>query len=476
MDGPRATAMTSCGASERLLGIVAGFVAVGLGAAAWRSPAPSGPAGPATPPLHSRSDGDGPTLPAPRVWLVDGFNALHVGGAARPRAQRVVDRARAASSCSRRVRAFDDRAAEIWVVFDGRHPGEEPAEAHGRGPAVIFAPSADDWLLARVREAARRRVAVVTADRRLAARARDRGRAGGLAPGLPRALQRGGAAAQRVLAGEPRAAAPRGGAAAARRGPRAGSRRRAPPCGCASRCARSRCAASAPRSAARAAGSSPDRAAPREDVEARGGRGVRSRSASASAASSTMPPRAVLTRMAPGLHARRARAAPRRPRVSGAERDVEAHEVALGEQLVERAALPTPGTLARLRDQPSTRMPKPGARRARRPARSRRARRCRASRRAVAAEQQVRLPAALGRPARPRARSGPPRRRAAPRRAAARRRGRRWSRSARPACGRPGIPRARRGGEIDVVDAHRAARDRRAAAGSARAAPRRRGR
>ena len=39
----------------------------------------------------------------------------------------------------------------------------------------VFAPSADEWLLARIRERDPAQVALVTADRRLAARARDRG-------------------------------------------------------------------------------------------------------------------------------------------------------------------------------------------------------------------------------------------------------------------------------------------------------------
>ena len=60
------------------------------------------------------------------------------------------------------------------VVFDGPRPAPE-AEA-GAGPRVVFAPDADAWLLARVGEAEDpSRLQVVTADRRLAARARHRG-------------------------------------------------------------------------------------------------------------------------------------------------------------------------------------------------------------------------------------------------------------------------------------------------------------
>jgi hypothetical protein len=71
---------------------------------------------------------------------------------------------------------FDDRSAEIWVVFDGPHPANE-AEAGAAlgGPRIAFAHSADAWLLQRVRESRAGEVAVVTADRPLAARARARG-------------------------------------------------------------------------------------------------------------------------------------------------------------------------------------------------------------------------------------------------------------------------------------------------------------
>jgi hypothetical protein len=54
--------------------------------------------------------------------------------------------------------------------------GAERDESDAPGPHRVFAPSADDWLLARVRAAENPgRIAVVTADRRLAERARRRG-------------------------------------------------------------------------------------------------------------------------------------------------------------------------------------------------------------------------------------------------------------------------------------------------------------
>ncbi len=110
-----------------------------------------------------------------RVWLVDGFNVLHAGllhGRDRGPWWRARDRERLLE----RARGFDDPDAELWVVFDGGHPAP-PAEDGATPPVnLVFAPSADDWLLARVRAAPDpSRVAVVTRDRRLADRARHRG-------------------------------------------------------------------------------------------------------------------------------------------------------------------------------------------------------------------------------------------------------------------------------------------------------------
>lgn len=113
----------------------------------------------------------------PRTWLVDGFNVLHVGvlrGRVRGEWWRQTSRERLLS----RTAGFDDPSAEVWVVFDGPHP---PSECSGE--RVVFARSADEWLLRRVREAeAPDQVAVVTADRRLADRVRARG-ARVIAPG-----------------------------------------------------------------------------------------------------------------------------------------------------------------------------------------------------------------------------------------------------------------------------------------------------
>ncbi len=147
--------------------IAAAFVALGLGYAEILKRAPAAPAVYAPTPVETRSRED------PSVWLVDGFNAVQrslLGG--RQRDEWWTARRRA--ELLERVARFDDPTAEVWVVFDGSEG--ESGESDACGPRRVFAPSADDWLLARVRAAEDPgRIAVVTADRRLAGRARRRG-------------------------------------------------------------------------------------------------------------------------------------------------------------------------------------------------------------------------------------------------------------------------------------------------------------
>ena len=149
---------------------VAGFVAFGL---AWAVVEEAGARGAEAYPWevelieHNDRGGDD------TIWLVDGFNVLHavvLGGRERAawwtRPYRAELLARAAG--------FDDPSAQIWVVFDGARAA--PQSAAGPGVHEVFAASADEWLLARLQGAAHpERIAVVTADRKLAGRAQHRG-------------------------------------------------------------------------------------------------------------------------------------------------------------------------------------------------------------------------------------------------------------------------------------------------------------
>lgn len=119
-----------------------------------------------------------PNLDADRLWLVDGFNVLHLG-LLRGRSRENWWSEPLRNELLAVVARFHDEEAPrgadapIWVVWDGPRP--DPAAAAGPVPQ-IFTPSADRWLLDQVRAApAPWRIRVVTADRRLADRARDRG-------------------------------------------------------------------------------------------------------------------------------------------------------------------------------------------------------------------------------------------------------------------------------------------------------------
>jgi len=146
--------------------VIALFVGLGLGGAEWLRTAGPAPRYPGAVPVGS---------PRPLV-LVDGFNVLHAAvlqGRDRaewwtsPRRTEVLDLAAAYGDP-------DAGEAEVVVVFDGEKPAEEE-EAPG-DVRQVFAPSADAWLLERVKQCdPGDRVVVVTADRALAGRAQNRG-------------------------------------------------------------------------------------------------------------------------------------------------------------------------------------------------------------------------------------------------------------------------------------------------------------
>jgi len=151
-------------------GVVAAFVQLGLGFAVARQHAANLSASPYTAvSMPQRSEGKKP----PQRWLIDGFNVLHVAllrGRERGEWWGPEARTRLLAAVSR----FDDPGSEICVVFDGSRPLEAPEAS--AGPRVVFARSADAWLLAEVRAASEPGLlTVVTADRKLADRARHRG-------------------------------------------------------------------------------------------------------------------------------------------------------------------------------------------------------------------------------------------------------------------------------------------------------------
>ncbi|MEE2663499.1 MAG: NYN domain-containing protein [Myxococcota bacterium] len=117
---------------------------------------------------------DDEALPQVEEWLIDGFNLLHttlLGGEERTRWWTASGRGRVLEAVAGATHVREH--PHVWVVFDGSRP--VPTESTGRLHAV-FAPSADDWLVHRIRAAEEPgRIVVVTADRRLANRARHHG-------------------------------------------------------------------------------------------------------------------------------------------------------------------------------------------------------------------------------------------------------------------------------------------------------------
>jgi predicted RNA-binding protein with PIN domain len=148
---------------------MAAFVAIGVGARALAG----GAGGPSYAPPPMTEERDAPA-DEPRTWLVDGFNLMHAV-VLRGRDRKAWWRAEARARVLDLVRRLDAPGAEVVVVFDGQRPPDEPERPDG-GPRVVFADSADDWLIRAVRQAPDPgRIAVVTADRQLAERARHRG-------------------------------------------------------------------------------------------------------------------------------------------------------------------------------------------------------------------------------------------------------------------------------------------------------------
>ena len=153
------------GGVARALALIAVFPAAGL---AVRAGLQAGSA----PPLYPASWMEEIEAEDPALWLVDGFNVVQVAllsGRDRESWWRAERRDELMAQAARLAAS----GACIEVVFDGAEPA---SEAQGPGARQVFAESADAWLVARIRAAAEPgRVAVVTADRRLAGRLRHHG-------------------------------------------------------------------------------------------------------------------------------------------------------------------------------------------------------------------------------------------------------------------------------------------------------------
>ncbi len=119
-------------------------------------------------------------LPVVDVWLVDGFNTLHavvLGGENRDRFWDRANRERLIERLGHGV-ASD---TPIVLVFDGSRPVEGDEARPAPGLEVVFAPSADDWIVKRARRAGGTEppecVGVVSNDRKVAGRCRHAGAA-----------------------------------------------------------------------------------------------------------------------------------------------------------------------------------------------------------------------------------------------------------------------------------------------------------
>lgn len=170
----------------RSLAAVAAVVAFGLGWAGGerllrggaRPPRDAAPYAPATmPPAPAPEGAEPPAAAEPELWLVDGFNVLHAG-VLRGRDRADWWRVPAQLRLVERVARFEPLTARLCVVFDAAHERSErcaPPPSLAR-VEVVFAASADDWLVREARRAPEPgRLAVVTGDRQVAGRARHAG-------------------------------------------------------------------------------------------------------------------------------------------------------------------------------------------------------------------------------------------------------------------------------------------------------------
>lgn len=160
-----------------MLGVSSAFLALGLVsqgvAAEGRGVGGTSPAYASA--VAAEDDSAGRSTGTSTLWLVDGYNVLCsglLGGRERNRWWSEERR----EELLRTLERFEDTDAEIWVVFDGEQdPRSEQADSDR--VRIVFAPSADAWLVGEVKRRADedRQIHVVTADRQVAGRSQHRG-------------------------------------------------------------------------------------------------------------------------------------------------------------------------------------------------------------------------------------------------------------------------------------------------------------
>jgi hypothetical protein len=121
-------------AAQALVVMAATLALGGLGT--WLAPEPAA----ADYPMACMSESEQDEQGRVRLWLVDGFNVLHVG-VLQGRDRRGWWKRERREELLERVKGFraEHDGADVLVVFDGKHP---PEPAHEADVPVVFAPSA----------------------------------------------------------------------------------------------------------------------------------------------------------------------------------------------------------------------------------------------------------------------------------------------------------------------------------------------
>ena len=115
----------------------------------------------------------GDRSPSAQEWLVDAYNVIHVtllGGSERkewwkaPMRDKLIERS---------ANLPPDQGT-VWLIFDGTHPAPTASEQPPH-LQTVFAASADEWIVQRIKASPEVDRIVVTADRALSGRSRHWG-------------------------------------------------------------------------------------------------------------------------------------------------------------------------------------------------------------------------------------------------------------------------------------------------------------